>query len=408
MMTNSGVRSLSSLERSALIVLCIALTVATFTYWGRGLSFLTLAAADPTDLHQRWVDQRYILAGRNPYDVFFVTPKAAFARRPMWNYRDAQPLPHVPAPTTGGYPPWAFFLGIFLYFPPWPAVRIYFAAVNVAAGAFMFAFGFRLGLGHGRLPAIALALCCTGLGAASTTLGLGQYGIVIVAMLMASLWLLQGNHRLWAGVALGLAATKPTISALFGLPFLAQRQWTAIGGLAIYLLIADTAIWLLTKTNPIEMTLQMLRAGAGQPYMQVGYGPMNLLMSAGLPQSVALPLTAATFGLTAAIVTWLWAKSPSLNQYAIAAVAGRLWTYHQLYDNLMLVFLLLALGDLALRTGSKLHWFGFVAVGISLWAPGRWCDFVAFQNFQMLIWIAGLAVLLAATYPTKRRTWGTI
>jgi hypothetical protein len=148
----------------------------------------------------------------------------------MWNYRDAQTLPNVPAPDTAGYPPWSFFLGIFLYFPAWPAVRIYFAAINVAAGAFMLAFGFRIGLRHGRLSAITLALCCTGLRAASTTLGLGQYGIVIVAMLMASSWLLEGNHGLSAGVVLGLAAAKPSISALFGLPFLAQRQWNAIAG----------------------------------------------------------------------------------------------------------------------------------------------------------------------------------
>jgi hypothetical protein len=164
---------------------------------------------------------------------------------------------------------------------------------------------------------------------------------------------------------------------------------------AIYVLIADAAIWLLTKTNPIEMTLQMLRATQG--YMQVGYGPMTRLRSAGLPQSVAVSLTAVTVGAAAAIVTWGWAKSPLLSQYAIAAVAGRLWTYHQLYDNLMLLFLLLALGDLALRMGRKLHWCAFAAVGISLWAPGRWCDFAAFQNFQMLTWIIGLAVLLAAT-----------
>jgi hypothetical protein len=341
------------------------------------------------------VDQRYILAGRNPYDVFFATPSGAFARRPMWNYRDAQPLPQIPAPVNGGYPPWAFFLGIFLYFPAWPAVRAYFAAVNIAAGMFMLAFGFRIGLAHGRLSAITLALSCTGLGAASTTLGLGQYGIVIVAILMASLWLLEAHQRVWAGAALGLAAAKPTISVPFGLPFLAQRQWKAISGLAIYLLIATAAIWLLTKTNPVEMTLQMLRAT--QAYMQVGYGPMNLLMSAGLPQSVAVLLAAVTLGAAAAIVTWGWAKSPLLNQYAIAAVAGRLWTYHQLYDNLMLVFLLLALGDLALQTGRKAHWCGFAAVGISLWAPGRWCDFVAFQNFQMLTWITALAVLLAAS-----------
>ena len=70
----------------------------------------------------------------------------------------------------------------------------------------------------------------------------------------------------------------------------------------------------------------------------------------------------------------------------------------------MLLFLLLALGIDAARKQSRLGILGFLVVGVSLWAPGRFCDWTMFQVFQILAWLFGLIVLLSGqgrNLPTK-------
>jgi hypothetical protein len=375
--------------------LCGVLALLTLAYWGKGLYFLAAKPTMPSDLRLRWVDERYVFARRNPYDVFFASPYGQFGQRPLWNPRDTSPLPGLNAPYNAGYPPWGFFAGAIFFWPDWPAVRVYYAAINVLAGALIFIWGYSTCRRHGALAGLAAALATTAVGSNCTTLGVGQYGIVIVAMLVGTLWLAQKNRRIESGVLLGLSLTKPTLSGPFGLPFLIGRYWRVIVGLIGYLILSDLVIDLVTRTNPIEMTLQMLRAG--QTYMRNEYGPLNLLLAAGIPEPKALAITAGAFLLTAAALNWLWAGAPLLIQFAIASVAGRLWTYHQHYDNLIIVFLLIAIYDLAIRSKQPRHILIFVLVGISLWAPAKMCDILFFQIFQMVIWSISLAFLLVAT-----------
>jgi hypothetical protein len=77
---------------------------------------------------------------------------------------------------------------------------------------------------------------------------------------------------------------------------------------------------------------------------------------------------------------------------------GRLWSYHHNYDDVMLIFLVVALGRLVLARPSPWTVLAFGVVGLSLWIPVRsWHKPypMALQIAQMTSWLFGLAIVLA-------------
>ena len=84
-----------------------------------------------------------------------------------------------------------------------------------------------------------------------------------------------------------------------------------------------------------------------------------------------------------------------LTLYAIASVAARFWTYHLNYSNLILAFLPLALWRRS--TGPVNRWAVglFFLVTASLWIPAKVADLPAGQVAEQVVWLIGLAGLLA-------------
>jgi hypothetical protein len=389
------------LRRAFAPTLAVVLGALSLAYAAKGFTYLVLKPDVPSDFQLRWAETRYLLAGRNPNDAFFASPKAAAMRRPLWSPRDESPLPEIGAPLMSCYPPWGLFSGVLLYWPPDIQVaRWYFGAANVGALAVLLMFGYRLGRHYGMWHGAALGLSCTALSSISTALGVGQYGVVITAFLVLCYWALarkleQGQDAAAAGWWLGLAAAKPILSGPFGLAFLFPLRMRALVTLFVFFAVANGVVWLATGANPVEMVLQMLRGG--QEFVNDSYGPMNALIGLGVPPVVAQIGTALGCVAAAAVLIAMWARAPLLVTFAIAAVAARLWSYHHLYDNVVLLFLLAALGELACRRANASTVAAFLVVGISLWAPGKLCDLLPFQIFQTVAWVGGLAFLLACT-----------
>jgi hypothetical protein len=126
----SGTTVLSPWLRFVLLAATLLFAALTLLYEGKAFRLLAISSEIPTDLHQRWLDQHYILRSQNPYDVFFhnhppVSGTAPLPKRP----RNAERDPAVDAPRTGGYPQWSFFTGYALYSFPWRVERFYWAAV---------------------------------------------------------------------------------------------------------------------------------------------------------------------------------------------------------------------------------------------------------------------------------------
>ena len=376
-------------------VLCVLFAALTLVYAGKGFYVLTMRPEPPSDFHQRWVEQQYVLAGRNPYDVFFASPNAAIHPQP-WAHRDSRPLPEIGAPKIAGYPPWAYFSGALFFWPPNLTIaRWYYAAWNAAGLGILFLLGYRIGRPCGTWEGAALGFAGTAQSAVSTTLGVGQYSILILALLILSLWSLQRERPRASGSWHALAAAKPISSGPFGLIFLFPPRWRGLVVMAGYLAVASDTVWLLTHTNPAEMLSQML--ASGQTFIGDSYGLLNALTWLGLPLLQAEVAVALGCVGAACLLLALYPRAPMLTQFAIASVAARLWSYHHLYDNLLLVFLLMAMAELTLRKPTPLHGLALFFTGATLWLPGSYCDWLPFQMAQIAIWMAALALLLRRT-----------
>jgi hypothetical protein len=380
-----------------MVALCALLALLTLAYCAKGLYYLVVKADMPNDMHLRWVETQYILHGENPGDIFMASQYSAAVRIPMWSKRPTTEIPWIGPVFTAGYPPWAYFANVPFYWPPWQrAARVYFAGWNVLALLVVFAYGYHVGRPLGALAGAILGFSGTAVSANATTLGVGQYGIVIVALIVATLWLLERfRDSGTAGVCLGLAFTKPILSGPFGVPLLFPIKPRSLIAVIVYMLVANGVIWAVTKANPVELVSQMLHAGQG--YMDASYGPMNLLVSMGMPKPMSEAVTAVGCVGIEAVLLFVWMRAPLLVHFAIASVTARLWSYHHLYDNLVVMFLLIALGRLALERTTPIHVLAFLVMGLSLWAPGKFCDHLWYQIFQMVVWITGLALLLART-----------
>ena len=237
------------------------------------------------------------------------------------------------------------------------------------------------------------------------SLQVGQYPIIVNALLIGVYWLVQKRRPVAGGVLFGMALLKPQISGLFALTFLVRRQWGALAAATAYVVLASLVTWAVTRTNPIEMIEQMYTLAQGwidhpDPRINeqhpIGISSFSSLMLAlHVDRKVATPLAAITGFLLAGVLMWLWRNGRTLTLFAIAATTGRLWSYHHPYDDVTLIFLIVALGELVLTHRSRGTVFAFCLVGLSLWAPLSKNYPLALQIAQIIIWLLGLAILLA-------------
>src|SRR5262249_27545719 len=140
----------------------------------------------------------------------------------------------------------------------WPAARIYFAGLCLAAfaglGCWAFSAGRRVGWQWGWFAAAAalsaFSIC--------VAISYGQYSLIVTALIVASLACLEHGRMAPAGLALALAAVKPQLAALFFLvPVIFEFRWHErirfFVVAAIYLGAASIGIAIAVHSDPWEM-----------------------------------------------------------------------------------------------------------------------------------------------------------
>ena len=232
-------------------------------------------------------------------------------------------------------------------------------------------------------------------GGSCTALEVGQYGLVVTALLAGALWLDETGHEAWSGLLVALAMCKPTIAGPFFLALVLRRRYRAVAAASLYWGAASLAVWLTVKTGPLEMLQQMVHMG-GSIADHGTWGVTELLLELGLTGSQAtLTAMALVLAVTLPLLA-LWPDKSLASAFAVTAVAGRLWTYHKNYDNVMLVFLLIALGARALDRKRLAAIVGFLIAGVFLWLPPRLAAPSSVQVAQAFAWPVGLAALWLA------------
>jgi len=369
-------------------VLIVLLFVGGASYWVKGVRLL-FSEQGGVDVYLRWQEQSYIRHGQNPYDVAYAAHGVGVA--PWDSTRDSTTDPKVGSPDSGGYPPWAFLLGSFMFWPPWPTVKLYFLAISLTLTAIAAVWAYSMARNQGRHTGWLAAASIVGISAYSTSTHVGQYGGVVVGLLALSAWCLVTGREVLGGVLMGMALLKPTIAGPFVLILLVTCRWRALAVCIGYVSIASSLIWWQTHTSPIEMLLQSLAAGS--EYIHDSQGLIRSLLKIGLTPGEVTPALAALILVPGLSVMFFARKRSVLDLFAIAAVVGRLWAYHKSYDNMMVGFLFVALICAAI-TPRSMAMFALLVAGGTTWAPASLSKLDWYNFLQIGCWVVGLLLLL--------------
>jgi hypothetical protein len=334
---------------------------------GLGEVLLPNSATQAKDLRTNWTQLQMVLHHENPY-------------------RD-------PA-TASPYPPWTFPANVALYALPWGVAKLWFVFLNLGCLLLLAAWAWRQALPAGKSAALLNAASWLAISAIATGLGLGQNAIVYTSVLTAVLVLYQKGWKFAAGLLLGIAMSKINITLPFILPFAFRKEWKVAVAAVAYMVTAGSLVALWVHAPPLE--IMRLWVAAAQRNNGLPYGPASLLTAAGMSAGTASRLTALVFMGAAVVVLGYFRNVQMLTLFGLAAGFGRLWTYHRVYDNVMLIFLLVALGELASRSRRGLAFLAWLLVGLTLWIPIRPMDVPVTHLIHVLIWMGGMFVLAAA------------
>jgi hypothetical protein len=271
-----------------------------------------------------------------------------------------------------------------------------------------------------RLEYLFVALLVLSMNATGVTIGNGQTSLHILPALLFGLLLLNRNsgRRRVSLLAIGLllfTLAKPNISA----PFL----WIALfsgGGLLTSLLIAlgygaltilalpfqESAPAVLAQGWAARATAAAGRGGYANLQRWLAYAELHQWMLwASLLAFVALGL-------------WIYRyrKGDLWILLGVTAIVARLWAYHLVYDDVLVVLPMVALFRITKREGSS-EYTGIAAgvllaaTALAMLAPARlehfpWPWSLSFTGGHTLMWLAVLGFLLHQAWRDKKAEVG--
>ncbi|WP_158412774.1 glycosyltransferase 87 family protein [Geminocystis herdmanii] len=365
-------------------ILSLFLLLLSIAYLVKGFSFLVPYNQGAVDLYSRWQEQQYIYHGYYPY---FARKGSDFV------------IEEIGAIESGGYLPWSFFSG-FLFFPPisYPLTRVYHIFLNLISLSILGLFAYNLGKNYHQSYGLFGVASVLAISANCTTLGVGQYGLIINAFLIIFYILLQKNQNSWAGLFLAIAMLKPNISAFYFFIPVTQKRWKTIVVFSAYIIIATFSIVKITNTNLWLIITDIFRQSSF--FSSRGNSFVNLFLPWGISANNATIILAIVGTIICLTVFYLYRHYSLLTLFAIASIMGRVCFYHLIYDNVMMVFLLLALLELTFKNPHKLNIIVLLIVGITLWIPAKLVNLSPIYEYkiQFIIWIlAGVYLLIAQT-----------
>ena len=243
----------------------------------------------------------------------------------------------------------------------------------------------------------------------SVTIGNGQMGLwVLVVMLTAvsRLGRKVGSGTLPMAALLALALIKPTASLPFLWLFVAVGEWRGlIGGLLLYSLLTLGAACYQDESVPnlLSSWLEQSRLS----YQEPGYANLNSLLGTSALETWGFSLSLIIF-LGAGAWVIVHRKADLWILAGVLGIVARLWIYHRIYDDLLLVPAVIAL--YRHPEGSDRKWRqSFLILSLaSLLAPGglRLLPFPwgrVYELGQVAIWL-GLLIFLVSLTRQERKT----
>lgn len=365
-------------QERVLFFVSILLISISLIYLAIGFYNLVVVENLAIDLFGRWKEQQYIYQGVYPYDAMKGSPNI---------------IPEIGTINSGGYPPWSFFTG-FVFLPPisWELTRLYHGLLNIMSILVSAVFAYQIGLPYSRSKALFSVAAILAITGHKSTLGMGQYGIIINALLIFMFWLIQKNKNIWAGLIFGIAMVKPNISASYFLILIIQKRLKAILAFSLYIILGSINIWIITKLTPIYMLNKIFEQS--KYFADKGYSGIDAITAFGFDPKQATLLLGIIALLVLSIIIYLCRNYSLLNLFAICSVIGRVCIYHRHYDNVMLIFLLLALLKITFENRNRLNILFLSLVSLSLWLPATVIDYANLEVVQLVIWTIALGHIL--------------
>ena len=297
-------------------------------------------------------------------------------------------------PSSGGYFPFSFFTAAIFFL--WPSSHIFLIGVYIFWNLISLTV---IGLWLVKITStkpiffqIFSVLSSFAICAMSGSIGRGQFGLFVIASLVGSLWLSENKMKFGSGLLLGCSMIKPSLAMPFVFVFLNKKKYGEVIAAGIYNFLGGIFLCMATKINYFDwLKIAYVKS---ERFALTGYSLINLFVWLGMNISGAIWIS---MFIVTFFFGWIMVKnrkSEIMFHFAMAALGARLWSYHQYYDNCILIFLLQSLFLLMLNTKSKLALWGFLLVGLLLWAPNRFADNITYQIFQTLSWIVGMYVLM--------------
>jgi len=312
------------------------------------------------------------------------------------------------------YPPASFvFLWPFFGWMEVTAARWFWAITTVAALACLIPLIVRASKASTALERAFIALIPLSMYATAATIGNGQFTVHVLAILLAGLAVLERNRPTWSADLIAasfmvFALIKPTVAApFFWIVVFVPRRWRP-GVLVVfgYVLVSIFAMSFQTG-NFIEQQQAWANAGRiGTAYGAIRGGYANLstwLTRAGL-QTWNMP---ASLIMLAWLGGWIYRyrQRDLWILIGVAALVARLWIYHRLYDDLLILLPMITLFRLAKQgpaiDGSDVMAGVLLAITLAgslapahfLVSPPPWNGL--FEAGQTVIWIAVLIFLVS-------------
>ena len=324
--------------------------------------------------------------------------------REWFNGRPLYQEPHPP-----GYPPASYvLLWPFLGWLDFEPARWLWAVTSVLALAWLVHLVVRESGATTRLEGVFVALLALSMNATGVTIGNGPLILHILPVVLFTLLLLRDSHGSWrvqllaAGLLL-FTLVKPTISA----PFLWMALFSGGGLVTIALIIVGYAGLTLFTLSFLEPTVRVWARvwmeRATTLAATGGYADLHRwLASLGLQQWTlwASLLVFVTLGF--------WVHRHRKGDFwillGVTAIAARLWAYHRVYDDVLILLPMVALfrtakGETSSESTRIAAGLLLAATIVSMLAPARlerfqWPWSLMFTGGHALVWLALLGFLL--------------
>ena len=258
--------------------------------------------------------------------------------------------------SAAAYPPATFvMLWPLLGWLDFLSARWFFALLTIPALILLSSFFIAHSDATSRMEKALVALIPLSANATGVTIGNGQITLfVLVALLYAFAQQEAGAHWMLTAILLVIALMKPSIALAFVWLFLllrpALKQGIVIAG--IYLLL--TVFALQFQRFEFIPVLKGWMARSAQVALEGGpsaYGNLHTWLSTAGLDAWILPASLVAFlGLGA----WIF-RHRDADVWILAAVTGifaRLWTYHRIYDDLLILLPMIALFRIAKKDSN--------------------------------------------------------